>query len=134
MSGVLDRIRSAASRVTRTVDLGDLDEAYSGATFEVCVTPSRAHLRSWGETTEFIVDVTKKSRDGDLTDEQKEASFEEYEERQLTWLAITWENITLEEAREIRDHLQEDNPLAWDWLLMKTSATIGDFRTETLKN
>lgn len=131
---VLERIKSASSRVTRTIDLGDFDEAYRDATFEVCVTPSRAHLRSWGEITEYIVEVTQQTHEGTLSDEDKEAALVEYAERQLAWLAATWVNLTTDESREIRDHLQEENPLAWDWLLMRTSATIGNFRIETLKN
>ena len=132
MESLLSRIKDASGQITRTVDLGDFEESYRGATFEVNVTPSRAHLRDWGKITEFIQELT--TRSDKLSDDEKTAALAEYEEKKIVWLARTWTNINLEEAREIRDHLEEANPLAWDWLLTFTSLTIGNFRKESLKN
>ena len=58
----------------------------------------------------------------------------EYDERVLRWLAATWLNVELEEARQIREHLKETNPLAWDWLVHQTHTTIGNYRKRVLKN
>lgn len=58
----------------------------------------------------------------------------EYDERVLRWLADTWLNVELEEARQIREHLKETNPLAWDWIVHQTHTTIGDYRKRVLKN
>ncbi len=132
MSNMLDRIKKASGRITRTIDLGDFEESYRGATFEVCVTPSRAHLRAWGEITEFIQEINQTK--SDLSEEERVAALASFEDQQLAWMVTSWVNVTLDEAREVRSHLQENNPLAWDWLLTKTSATIGNFRAETLKN
>jgi len=49
-------------RKTVTVDLGDYDEVYRGATFEVWVTPTRAHVQTWGEIAQWLDQVSKRAR------------------------------------------------------------------------
>lgn len=132
MSDVLKRIVGIAEvRETVTVDLGDFHESYRGAVFEVWVTPTRAHLGEWGDVTRFILDVER--RKATLTEEEIEAAWEEWRERALRWYVVTW-GMDVEEARQIRDVLQEMNPLAWDWLTMRTSQVIGEYRRGKLKN
>jgi len=135
MSDILGRIRGAdEARISRTLDLGEFDEAYRGATFEVWVAPTRAHLQEWAALTTFINDQREIANGGGMSEEQMAASLAEYEERQLAWYAETWLNISLEEARQIKAALLSQNNLVWDWLLIRTSQMIGQFRAEKLGN
>lgn len=135
MSDILGKIRGAdAARISRTLDLGEFDEAYRGATFEVWVAPTRAHLQEWAALTTFINEQRRIADSEGMTGDEMASALAEYEERQLAWYAETWLNISLEEARQIRQALQEQNNLAWDWLLMQTSRMIGQFRAEKLGN
>lgn len=59
---------------------------------------------------------------------------EEWQERTIRWYADTWLNLSLDEARQIRDHLREHNPRAWDWLTDRTQKAIGEYRRRTLGN
>ena len=118
-------------RITRTLDMGDFDEVYAGATFEVWVAPTRAHLDAWQDTTQFIVGVNQ--RLDKLTAKEKETAFETWRERVVGWYAETW-GLEVDVARQIRDALDENNPLAWEWLMQRTSAMIGEYREAKLKN
>lgn len=135
MSDILGKIRGAdEARISRPLDLGEFDEAYRGATFEVWVAPTREHLQEWAALTEFINEQRRIANSDGMSEGEMTAAMAEYEERQLAWYAETWLNISLEEARQIRQALQQQNNLAWDWLLMKSSRMIGQFRAEKLGN
>lgn len=56
-----------------------------------------------------------------------------YEEKTLKWYSETWLNFNLDEARQIKDHLKEHNPAAWDWVTQQTHNLIGAFRQRALK-
>lgn len=144
--GVLERVLQveALQRVER-VDLGEFDEAYRGAVFEVWVTPTRAHVEAWGEIREWLERSTEEARveRERYTDPGRRAEFDqeqatllemEYEERVLRWLAGTWLNVELEEARKIREHLLSSNPRAWEWLVHRTHTTIGEFKRRLVGN
>ena len=146
MSDVLKRIAKAGVvKTTVTLDLGDCDEAYRGATFRVWVTPTRAH---WAEFAEYNVWLTeepaRRQRERDqIADPGERAAFDEASaaqfdremyERLDAWLAETWTNIDLDEVTQIREHLQESNPGAWDWLYMSTLRTIREYRERLSKN
>lgn len=120
-----------APRITRTLDMGEFDEGYRGATFEVWVSPNRAHLDAWQDITAFIVGVNQRLDEMEV--EEKEAAFAEWRERVVGWYAQTW-GIEADVARQIRDALEESNPLGWKWLTRRTSAMIGEYRQEKLKN
>ena len=128
MSDILSKIKNVET-ISRTLDLGDCDEAYRGAVFEVWVAPTRAHLQEWRALTEYITDVQKRA-DG-MSDDEKDEALVVWHDRQLAWYAGTWLNIGLDEARQIRDALPD---VVWDWLTINTSRMIGQYRTEKLKN
>jgi hypothetical protein len=137
---------SAAGIVRRSeaVDLGDFDEAYRGATFDVWVTPTRAHLQTWAEISRWLEATTTKARqarDALPADEREafdagtaEKLQEAYDERLVAWLAETWVNVDREEARQIFDRLQETNPRAWEWLVHRTHSVIGEFKRRIVGN
>lgn len=171
MSG-LDVIRGVNDvRQSVTVDLGDYNPAYAGATFEVWVTPTRAHNQRFQAIMDYLEQANKEAREAlakldkahqeemfrlseQGTDARELAQIErqyqarraeldaraaeqmqdEFEERLLQWMADTWLNWTLEDAREARDHLLEHNPDAWKWLWNRTTQVIGEYKRGTLKN
>lgn len=133
----LRKIKKAqSSSITRTLNLGEFDPVYEGAIFDVWVSPTRGHLKEWSDISAAISQANREKDKIEGSAEKQafmKAALESYEENQLTWYAETWRNISLEEAREIREVLAESNPLAWDWLLARTSKMIGDYRQEKLK-
>ncbi len=138
MSDVLKTIKGVgAHAITRPLDLGEFDEVYAGAIFRVWVNPSRDHLAEWG-TIAVEVNAARKAAneldDPDAAKDLRREALETYRTRSIAWYAETWTNIDLDEALQIRDTLEEDNPLAWDWLTGRTSKMIGDYREEKLKN
>lgn len=143
---VRDSILSVAEvRRSVAVDLGDFDEVYRGAIFEVWVTPPAAHRKALEENQAWLERETgraQRDRDG-IADAERRAAFDleagqrlqaEWSERLLRWLAATWLNVELDEARQIREHLVETNPMGWDWLFQRTMATIGEYRRRVVGN
>lgn len=130
---VLDKVQLVALE-TRPLDLGDYAEDYAGAIFDVWVTPSRAHLRAFGELGEWISEMQQLVKDRKLPDDDAPDFWGEYQERLVRWYAEMWRNIDVDEARQIRDALQENCPGAWDWLTRRTSEMVAEFRQERLKN
>lgn len=130
MNSTLGKIKGVTGFIiTRPLDLGDFDEVYRGATFDVWVAPSRAHLQEWTSLTRAIQDA--KRRSVQMTENERSEALEAWRTRQLAWFAATWRNITLEDVKEIKEALPE---VAWDWLTMRTSQMIGAFRREKLGN
>lgn len=129
---------------TVTVDLGDYAQAYRGATFDVWVTPTQAHLDRLTGIDAWLqeqTDAAKKVRDALPANERaaKEKDLlgkinRQWEDMWLDWYADTWLNVEREEAYQIRDHLKECDPAAWSWLTDRTTKTIGEFRQRKLKN
>lgn len=119
---------------TRTLDLGDYVEDYRGATVEVWVTPSRAHLRAFAELVESIEALRKQAQASEVDAAALASGYEDYQERMLQWYAEMWRDVSLEEAREIREGLDEHCPGAWDWMCRRTSQMIREFREDHLKN
>lgn len=149
MSGILAKLKKAHSRIERTLDMAEFDEGYAGATFQVWMAPTRAHMREWGDLTEFITSESarlkrERANPPDGLNEEDLAAFyaasevetegvlEEWRVRQVAWYATTW-GMSLEDVQAIREALQESNPLAWDWLLTRSSQMIGEYRREKLK-
>jgi hypothetical protein len=124
--GILDIVGREA-RTIRTIDLGDFNEVYAGARFEVNVTPTRGHVREWTEITAAVERMTKERP------EDPGAALEEHQHRVAQWLAGTW-GMKVGEVEQIREALQEKNPLAWEWLYKRTFEVIGEYRREVLKN
>ena len=148
MSSVLQSIQSAGVVQTHvTLDLGDCDEAYRGATFHVWVTPTRAH---WAQLVDWQVwtqeepkRLQKRCAEIALTNELTAKEFDleqgkrlqrESNERLDAWLAETWLNIEPDETTQIREHLQETYPAAWDWLFSHTLRAIREYRENLSKN
>jgi hypothetical protein len=130
--GPFDVIRNAGSvAIVRTLDLGDFDEAYRGATFNVWVAPSRAHLQEWASLTAEIQAAQKKAEAGEMNDEEKREALEKWQARHLEWFAETWRNVPLAEAQQIQEALPK---MAWEWLTQRTSEMIGEYRREKLGN
>jgi len=131
---VLDKVQVAAYE-TRKIDLGDFAADYKGAIFEVWVTPTRAHMRQFEQLAAPIQEQAARIKRGEkIPPEESLRVMSEYEDALLEWHAEVWRNIPLDEARQIREALEENCPGALDWLLKRTSETIGDFRRERLKN
>ena len=140
MPDILNMIREPA-RETRPVDLGDYAEDYRGIVIYVWVTPTRAHVQRWGQIADFIQGVNQKK--DELSEDEKLAALEEWNEQVLAWYADTWvrlsvgdesQDVTLAVAREIHDLLGENLPAAWDWLCQRTHSLIVDYRNARLKN
>ncbi len=119
----------SASYATVTIDLGDYDETYKGATFDVWVTPTRGHIDAYqAYYTRWIDPGTEQA---DEADEEREAR--RYAELD-PWLAETWRNLSAEETAAVREHLQETNPRAWWWLYNKTLEVAAEYRDTLVKN
>lgn len=123
------KIRDAKASITRVLDLGDFDEMYQGAVFEVEVAPTRAHLQEWAGLTDYIQGIA--ATKDEMTEDEKDDAMETWQSRRVEWYAKTWRNISLEEAQEIYEALPQ---VAWDWLTRRTSQMIGEFRREKLGN
>ncbi len=124
MNKTLDLITGvSASYATATIDLGEYDETYDGATFDVWITPTRAHLDAYQAYYRRWMDPGTE-RDDDA---------EQYAELD-PWLAETWRNLSLEEVTGIREHLLETNPRAWWWLYNRTLEVAAEYRDTLVKN
>jgi hypothetical protein len=139
--GLLDQIRSVGEvRVTRTLDLGDLDEAWRGAAFEVWVMPTRGVLREFDECNARLqrenATLGMRIRQAEGTDELAEAMAELdalrewWEGFRVRWYARIW-GMEEGEAEQIWEALPET---AWDWVCGRSSSMIGAYRGEVLKN
>lgn len=136
---VLDTIKAAGIIHTKTtIDLGDCDKAYRGATFDVWVTPTRAH---WAEYAAHVTEVEQRRVERDAikdTIEREEfdrVMTERAEARLDAWLAETWLNIdTAGDVTQIREALQENYPAAWDWLYQRTLEVIIEYKRNLSKN
>jgi len=131
MSDTLDLIKGMGDqKISRTLDLGDHDEMYRGAIFEVWVAPTGEHLQEWQELTNRIaVELPKLAKT--MTEEEQKEALAEWQSRQAAWYGKTWLNIPPEEVPQIRDALPG---VVWDWLLLQTSRMIRNYRQEKLKN
>lgn len=146
MSNTLQLItKSDAVYTTHTLDLGDCDPSYRGATFDVWVTPTRAHLRTFADYTYWLqTEPSKRQAERDkIPDEAERKEFDRVMGEQLdremynrldAWLDETWRNIPLDEVTAIREHLREAHPGAWDWLYNNTLRAIRDYRENLSKN
>ena len=119
---------------TKTIDLGNFDEAYRGAKFQVWVSVTRAHVARWGEIVDWINEQRKVVKAGKLTDIDLERINAEWQDRKIAWYADTWLNIGQDEARQIRDALLEKNPPAWEWLTDQTVQAIREYKDRKTKN
>lgn len=142
MSDILSAVsRGNAQRITAPLDMGDLDSVYAGAVFDVWLTPSRGMLKEWQALTRWV-----QSRERSLTkryeraetaerkaeiDAEADALKDEYASRQIRWYAQIWQNVSEDEAGQIFEALPE---VAWDWLVIRTSQMIGQYKQEKLKN
>jgi hypothetical protein len=146
MSNTLQQITGRGRvETTVTLDLGDCDEAYRGATFDVWVTPTRAHWETFAEYAVWLDEEPKRQQQerDKIKDEAERAEFDRIKSEQLeremfrrldAWLADTWRNIPLEEVTQIREHLQDSFPAAWDWLYAQTLRTMREYRENLSKN
>lgn len=124
------------TKVTRRVDLGDYEESWRGAVFDVWVTPTRAHMAEFAENTDWI-----REHQAEIVDDGDEATIAEMNERIGGWLARTWLNFptTEEHSAEgevtlIREHLQDCDFEAWNWLYGRTLEVIREYREGRVKN
>lgn len=130
MNSVAGKIKAVSGFIiTRPLDMGDFDEVYRGASFDVWVAPTRAHLQEWAALTREIQAAKRRSKK--MTEDERSEALEAWRTRQLAWYAATWRNVTLEDVREIKEALPE---VAWDWLTLRTSEMIGAYRREKLGN
>lgn len=145
MSNTLQAILAQQTvKTTRRLDLGDCDEAYRGATFDVWVTPTRAHWSAFADYVAWLnTEPQRRQKERDSLPEHERAEFDravgaqldrEMYERLDAWLAETWVNLDLAEVTQIREHLQETYPAAWDWLYQATLRTIREYREGLTKN
>jgi len=142
----LSRITAAgAVKRSTTIDLGDCDDTYRGATFDVWVTPTRAHLEAWNAYVAWLREepARREAERDAIQDEAERAEFDaamgdaldrEMWRRLDAWLADTWLNIEPDEVTQIREHLQENHPAAWDWLYTHTLRTMNEYREHLTKN
>jgi len=145
LSNALQKITSTGPvKTTVTLDLGDCDEAYRGAIFDVWVTPTRAHWAAFAEYVVWLEEEPKRQQAKKAGMAPAEAAeFDRVMGEQLdremwsrldAWLADTWLNVELEEVTQIREHLQADFPAAWDWLYNHTLRTMREYRDNLSKN
>ena len=131
-------------KTTRRVDLGDCDDAYRGATFDVWVTPTRAHWTAFADYVAWLnTEPQRRAKERDNLPEAERAEFDrvmgeqldrEMYERLDAWLAETWVNLDVGEVTQIREHLQTTYPAAWDWLYNATLRTMREYREGLTKN
>ena len=132
----------------RTIDLGDCDEAYRGATFDVWVTPTRGHLKQFTEYRDWLQAIPGaiagiKLQADEIEDDTEREAFTTAQTERLdremyrqldAWLSETWLNLDLDSTTQIREHLQETNPSAWEWLYNETLRTMNEYREGLTKN
>ena len=127
---ILDVINKGnEAKITRLLDLGDFDEAYRGATFDVWVMPTRAHVMAWGDVVEAYKRLEGKLNG--LKEAEKEAAADRIMAMENDWYAEMWINVPVDEVAQIREALPD---LAWRWLTQQTTEMPGEFRREKLKN
>jgi len=146
MSSVFGKLQSIGTiKTTRTIDLGDCDEAFRGAVFDVWVTPTRAHWQEFWDYVRWLNEEPEraKERRDQIEDETERAEFDREHSAQMEremwqrldhWLAETWTNIPAGEVTQIREHLQESFPDAWTWLYNRTLSVIREHRESLTKN
>lgn len=92
-------------------------------------------LRQERKIADIVVVEANYQAERSSFDEQCAAKMRaEFDERLLQWLAATCLNWDEDELRQARDHLQEINPAAWEWLWNRITATIGEYKRDVLKN
>jgi hypothetical protein len=123
------------TKVTRRIDLGDYEESWRGAVFDVWVAPTRAHLQAYGEYNDWL------QEHADAEGSVDPDAIPEMYERLDAWLAVTWTNFptteghtALEEVTLIREHLQEVSGAVWEWLYTTTLDAILEYRRGRVKN
>jgi len=146
MSGLLGTIQSVkVLEKTKTVDLGEFDEVFRGAVFEVWLTPTRDHVEAWKEIRDWLTAESERARlDRDaIRDKDQRKAFDQdaaarlqrgYDRRLDAWLAVTWRNVGEDEVTAIHEHLAAVAPAAWDWLVSQTHTAIGEFRRRASGN
>jgi len=65
---------------------------------------------------------------------ESEAAIASYEADRLAWFSELWLNVDLDEARQICDHLEANDPVALDWLFEQSTKIVGNYRKEKLGN
>jgi hypothetical protein len=132
MNKTLELIKGVeASYATVTIDLGEYDATYAGATFDVWVTPTRGHLDAY--QAYFDKWVRPITETGEMPDEDAESEAERNAELDA-WLAETWRNHPLEDVTAIRAHLEKSNPRVWRWLYNRTLEVAAEYRETLIKN
>jgi hypothetical protein len=116
------------TKVTRRVDLGDYEDSWRGAVFDVWVAPPRSHLEAFREYNDWLQEHA--GPEGGI---EPDAIPEMYELLDA-WLAETWTNIPPDEVAPIREHLQEVDGDAWNWLYTTTLDTILEYKRARVKN
>ncbi len=129
MSDTLQLIQD--TEVTHTLDLGDYDEAYRGATFDVWITPPRSHWRAWNA---YITWLQENIIDQGIEEGQIETLNAEMYRQLDAWMAETWRNLSLDETTQIRERLENVNPGAWQWLYNETLRVMREYRERRSKN
>ncbi len=123
-----------AAYTTVTVDLhAQFPESYKeGAVFDVWVTPTRGHLDEFQVYREWVAEnITQAEGVGEEEAERLDA---EMYARFDAWLNETWRNWELDDVSAIREHLQQSNPAAWDWLYNETLRVMSEYRENLIKN
>lgn len=126
----LERLSHAVYR-TEPLDLGDFDEAYRGVTFDVWVTPTKAVADRVADLQRWIDEQAGALERGDVDFDDFTAALNE---RWYHILAELWRDCEIDEVRAIHAALQENNPLAWDWLIRRTHEMVREYRERVLKN
>jgi hypothetical protein len=120
------------------IDLGDCDEVFRGAVFDVWVTPTRAHIEQRRELNQWLLRADERVaaiqrelediEDEDEKERIEQARIDEVEQetgrRVDAYLAKTWLNLDLDAVTKIREHLQKEFPYAFTWLIRRTAQAI----------
>jgi len=127
MTNTLATIKKAGKHpiIVRKLDLGEFDAIYAGAKFDVNVLPPPELVAEYGVAAERL-QASVKEEGADI-----DAVWEDWEQFRISWYAQLWQNISEDESRQIRDALPE---IAWDWLCMRSSEMVREFRESKLKN
>lgn len=129
----------------RELNLADMHAKYEGVTFQVWVTPTRAHKEAYQEILTWLeeertrvkMDIDK-IKDlilrGKADQEAAELMNYEFNKRVAHWMGNTWIDWTESEAVAAFEALWKDNPLAWEWLRDQTTKLIGEYRRAFVGN
>lgn len=126
-------------KVTRELHLSDYAPEYGEAVIDIWVTPPRKMLYEFYDIRQSVGLLVTDSES--LSDEQRGEQYNVLNERTFAWLSEIWSqgadvsrHFTVEQAKQLCEHLSDTDPKCWIWIVQETVGLIESYREGTRKN